>query len=45
MMISIITPCFNASKFISNTITSIKNQTYNDWELIIVDDCSTDGSI
>jgi len=44
-MISIITPCFNASKFISNTITSIKNQTYNDWELIIVDDCSTDGSI
>lgn len=44
MMISIITPCFNAEKFISQTIESVLNQTYLNWELIIVDDCSSDNS-
>ena len=44
-LVSIITPCFNSEKFISETILSIKNQTYQNWELIIVDDCSTDKSV
>lgn len=40
--ISIITPTYNASKFIADTIQSVKSQTHSNWELIIVDDCSTD---
>jgi glycosyltransferase involved in cell wall biosynthesis len=41
-MISIIIPTFNRAKFISRAIHSVLNQTYNDWELIIVDDGSKD---
>jgi glycosyltransferase involved in cell wall biosynthesis len=44
-MISIITPSFNKAAYIGETIQSVLNQTYPDWELIIVDDGSTDGSI
>ena len=43
-IISIILPAFNASGFIRDAIQSIINQTYRDWELIIVDDCSTDNT-
>lgn len=43
--ISIITPIFNSEKFIELTIKSVLNQTYTNWELILVDDCSTDNSI
>lgn len=43
-LVSIITPCFNSSKTITQTIYSILEQTYNNWELIIIDDCSTDVS-
>lgn len=43
--VSIITPCFNASHFIDAAITSVQNQTYPYWEMIIVDDCSTDRSV
>lgn len=41
-LVSIITPTFNSARYISETITSVQNQTYQDWEMLIVDDCSTD---
>lgn len=43
-LVSIITPVYNAEKFLSDTIKSIKNQTYENWELLLVDDCSEDNS-
>ncbi|XKE47247.1 glycosyltransferase [Halomonas organivorans] len=42
--VSVITPMHNASKFISTNIESVLTQTYSDWELIIIDDGSTDSS-
>lgn len=44
-LVSIITPCYNCSKFIEETIHSIQNQTYSNWELLISDDGSTDNSV
>lgn len=41
-LVSIITPMFNSEKFISETIQSVQQQTYTNWEMILVDDCSTD---
>lgn len=44
-LVSIITPTFNSEKFISETIESVQNQTYQNWEMIIVDDGSSDNTI
>ena len=42
--VSIIMPLYNAEKYVSKTIQSFVQQSYKDKELVIVDDCSTDGS-
>ncbi|USL96177.1 glycosyltransferase family 2 protein [Riemerella anatipestifer] len=43
--VSIITPCYNASKFLKETINSVLNQTFTNWEWIISDDNSKDNSV
>lgn len=43
-LVSIIMPSWNTGKFIIETIQSVINQTYTNWELLIVDDCSTDNT-
>ncbi len=43
-MVSIIVPVYNAANYIKDTIEMVSAQTYKDWELILVDDASKDGS-
>ena len=43
-LVSVITPTYNCGQFIGETIESIQKQTYQNWEMIIVDDCSTDNT-
>lgn len=43
--VSIVIPVYNAEKCISDTVASIRSQTYKDWEIILVDDGSTDRSL
>lgn len=41
-VVSVITPAYNSSRFIRDTMASVQNQTFPHWEHIIIDDCSTD---
>lgn len=43
-LVSVIMPSWNTGKFIAESIQSVIDQTYENWELIIVDDCSTDNT-
>ena len=43
-LVSIITPSFNSSRFIEECIDSVLSQTYDYWELLVVDDFSSDNS-
>ena len=44
-LVSIVMPAYNSEPFIEESIRSVQSQTYGDWELLIVDDCSTDKTI
>lgn len=44
-MVSVITPTYNSEKFLEDTIKSVLNQTYKNFEMIIVDDCSSDNTL
>lgn len=43
-MVSIILPCYNCDKWIEETVKSILHQTFTNWKLICIDDCSTDNT-
>lgn len=43
-LVSIVVPVYNAGSFIGETIRHVQAQTYRKWELLLVDDCSTDNS-
>jgi glycosyltransferase involved in cell wall biosynthesis len=44
-VVSVVMPCYQHVKFVGETIISVLNQTFADFELIIIDDASTDGSL
>ncbi len=44
-LVSVLTPCYNQSAFVCEALESIRNQTYRNIQLIIIDDCSTDDSV
>ena len=43
-LVSVIMPTYNGAKYLAESIESIISQTYKNWELIITDDCSSDGT-
>lgn len=43
-MVSVVIPCYNAAKFLEKTLNSVFSQTYSDYELILIDDGSTDNT-
>lgn len=44
MYISVVIPCYNCEKLVTQTLDSVVNQTYGDFEVIAIDDCSTDDT-
>ena len=44
-LVSVVMPAFNGEQFIGRAIRSILDQTYENWELVIVDDCGTDHTM
>ena len=43
--VSIVLPVYNGEKYLRESLDSILTQTFSDWELIIVNDCSTDHTL
>ena len=43
-LVSIITPCFNSEKYVSQAVQSVISQTHQNWELLLIDDCSSDAT-
>jgi len=43
--VSVITPAYNAQSFIADTLGSVQRQTFGDWEAVVCDDCSADGTV
>ncbi len=44
-LVSVIMPCYNMEDFVADSIASVQRQSYPHWELLIVDDASTDGTV
>ena len=45
MLISVVITSYNYEKYLKDTINSVLSQTYSDWEMIVIDDASTDSSV
>lgn len=45
LLVSIVMPAYNADKTVAKSIMSVQGQSYQNWELLIVDDCSTDDTV
>lgn len=43
--VSVIIPCYNASDYVDRCFAALENQTYSDFEVIVIDDCSTDDTV
>ena len=43
-LVSVVMPAYNASRFITEALTSVRSQTYKSWELLVVNDCSKDNT-
>ena len=43
-LVSIVIPVYNAEKFLDDTLSAVLNQTYENWEVFLINDCSEDNS-